>query len=74
MALQNVNWEIVRSNSWGGDRLNIKMTEFLVADFFPVTAFVEVGCQNTAVAAQVARVLAPLIPPLNVHVSPHWYY
>jgi hypothetical protein len=73
-ALQKVDWSVVGSNSWGGDRLHIKMTEFLVADFFPAASFVEVGCHNSGVAAQVEQIMARLIPPLNVHVSPHWYY
>ncbi|WP_082584054.1 type II toxin-antitoxin system toxin DNA ADP-ribosyl transferase DarT [Noviherbaspirillum sp. Root189] len=73
-ALDKVNWNIVRSNSWGGDRLHIKMTEFLIADFFPVTSFVEVGCHNEQVAEQVKQIMARQIPPLTVHVSPHWYY
>lgn len=73
-ALEHVNWNIVGSNSWGGDRLHTKMTEFLIADFFPVTAFLEVGCQNAEVAAQVSQIFAPLTPTLRVHVAPHWYY
>ena len=73
-ALDNVNWGIVQSNSWSGDRLHIKMTEFLIADFFPMTSFTEIGCQNEQVAAQVKQIMDRQIPPLRVHVSPHWYY
>jgi hypothetical protein len=73
-ALQKVDWEIVGSNSWGGDRLHVKMTEFLISDFFPFASFVEIGCHNADVVKRVNKILGDAAASFEVHATPLWYY
>jgi hypothetical protein len=54
--LKNLDWKSIRATSWQG-MTHQKSAEFLVADFFPWTAFHAIGCHNREVAAQVATIL-----------------
>ena len=72
--LERLDWEVIRSNDWGGDRLHRKQAEFLVADFFPWEQLVFIGCHNEAIAAQVGHLLAGAAHVPRVEVRPHWYY
>jgi hypothetical protein len=54
--------------------MHAKATEFLVADFFPVTAFTSVGCHNEQTATAARAILAQYGSHLPVSVKPHWYY
>lgn len=41
-----LDWNIIRSNDWGGTRIHKKAAEFLVADFFPWENINMIGCYN----------------------------
>lgn len=73
-ALERVNWEVVGSNDWKGERLNAKMTEFLVADRFPVSALIGIGCENPETAEMARQIVARYSPDLPVKVFKKWYY
>lgn len=73
-ALDRVSWEIVGSTNWQGDRLNRKMTEFLVADRFPATAFIGIGCENEETAEAARQTVAKYALNLPVKVLKNWYY
>jgi hypothetical protein len=73
-ALDRVNWEIVESWNWAGERLHVKATEFLIADFFPVSALIGIGCHNEETAVKVRAILVQHNSRLKVKVFPKWYY
>lgn len=73
-ALDNVDWDAVRSLAWAGDRMHKKATEFLVQDSFPVDALVGIGTHNEEVAQQVEHILADNQLNLPVKVKKDWYF
>ena len=73
-ALDRVNWEVVNSTDWKGERLSTKMTEFLVADRFPISALIGIGCENAGTAEMASRIVAQYFPDLPVKVIKKWYY
>ena len=74
LELNNLNWEIIRSNNWGGDRLPKKQSEFLVADFFPWTSIVKIGCRGQDVAEQMRLLIQHLQHKPLIQIEPGWYY
>lgn len=72
--LNNLDWEIIRSNSWGGERLHKKQSEFLVADFFPWESITKIGCHSEATANEVFRIIQTANHKPIVAVEPFWYY
>lgn len=73
--LDEIDWGIINSNSWGGDRLHRKAAEFLVADSFPWASITEVGCIDEATRSRVQQVLTQAGPHVpNVTVRRNWYY
>ncbi|MDR7048012.1 hypothetical protein J2X54_000447 [Duganella sp. 3397] len=44
------------------------MTEFLVADCFPVSALIGIGCQNRETAEMARQIVGPYYPDLPVEV------
>jgi len=50
------------------------MTEFLVADRFPVSALIGIGCENPETAEKARLIAAPYLPDLPVKVFKKWYY
>lgn len=73
-ALERVNWEVVKSTNWAGERLHTKSTEFLVADRFPIAALIGIGCHNEDTAIQTREIVRKHGLAINVKVFPHWYY
>ena len=73
-ALNELNWEIIRSNDWAGERMRVKQSEFLVADFFPLRNFIGIGCFDEVVATKVRQVITGVHPLPQVKVFRHWYY
>lgn len=73
-ALERVNWEVVKSTNWAGERLHTKMTEFLVADRFPISALVGIGCHNEDTATKTREIVRKHGLDLTVKVFPNWYY
>lgn len=72
-ALEKLNWGVIKSNTWGGDRLPYKQAEFLVADQVPWTAIKQIGCYSEEVAAQVRGYLGGAVEP-RATVNRGWYY
>lgn len=73
-ALDEVPWEIVNSPIWGGDRITKKAAEFLVADFFPVQSFVEIGCYDQQAVNATTAILAAHGLQIPVNIYRNWYY
>ena len=73
MAVAMLDWDAIHARSWSG-RTHQKSAETLVADFFPWSGFHAVGCHNSAVAAQVAGLLAGIEHRPAVSVQSSWYY
>ena len=72
-ALKNLNWGVIGSNTWGGDRLPSKTAEFLVADRVPWTAIKQIGCYSEETAALVRQHLGGAEAP-RITVNREWYY
>jgi hypothetical protein len=73
-ALDQLDWEIIHSNNWGGDRRNKKSAEFLAADFFPWEAIESVGCPNSQAVSRVAESILGSISKPQLLLKPDWYY
>jgi hypothetical protein len=73
-ALDQLDWEIIRSTNWGGDRRNMKQAEFLAADFLPWEAIESVGCCNSQAVARVAESIANSTHKPVLLSKPDWYY
>jgi hypothetical protein len=73
-VLDNVNWAIVNSNNWASDRMHAKASEFLVADFVPMSIFTRIGCQNSTTAAATLKIVNRYNIKIAVDVIPNWYY
>lgn len=71
--LDQLDWALIRSNSWGGNA-GKKQAEFLVADYFPWATISRIGCLNEATAARVREVLPTGGQHPQVAVQPSWYY
>jgi hypothetical protein len=72
-ALAQLPWAAIQKTQWQGASHH-KQAEFLVADFFPWSAIVEVGCHNEQTAARVRQELQGQAHCPLVHVKPEWYY
>jgi hypothetical protein len=72
-ALEKLKWDAINANSWAG-RTNEKSAEFLVADFFPINAILDIGCHNEKTAAIVSDMISNLETVPTVQVRPNWYY
>jgi len=73
--LAELDWAIIGSNDWAGEfRRDKKAAEFLVADFFPWTAIRAIGCYNSTISQEVARLLQGQTHSPQVRVRTDWYY
>lgn len=73
-ALNEVPWDVVNSIDWSGVRITQKATEFLVADFFPIEAIIEIGCYNQQAATATRAILTANGLHIPVTIHPNWYY
>lgn len=73
-ALDAVNWPIVHSNDWGGSRMHAKASEFLVSDFYPISAITVIGCYNERTAQATRAILMQHGANIPVNVASNWYY
>ena len=71
--LEGLNWDAIRANIWKG-RMHEKQAEFLVADAFPWSAIVGIGCHNEAVSARVNGILQSSVHKPRVFTKLSWYY
>jgi len=74
--LGEVDWGVMPIQQWGGDSelKEKRQAEFLVHDWCPWNAIVEIGVIDNAVAAKVQAVLANAAHKPNVVVHRDWYY
>ena len=71
--LHLLNWPTIKSNSWGG-KVPQKTAEFLVADRFPWSHILQIGCFDSVVATEVAKLLAGMPNAPTVGVRKDWYF
>ena len=72
-AINNLDWNSIEARSWA-ECIHQKQAEFLVADFFPWTAFHEIGCYDAAAVAAVETSIAHQNHRPKVSVERAWYY
>lgn len=72
-ALDSLDWGAISAKYWQS-QLHEKQAEFLVADFFPWTSILGIGCHNTAIAERVRALLVDRPHQPNVQVKSDWYY
>ncbi|MCG9027364.1 type II toxin-antitoxin system toxin DNA ADP-ribosyl transferase DarT [Laribacter hongkongensis] len=73
-SLINLNWEVINSNDWGGNRRNQKSSEFLVAEYFPWSEIKGIGCYNQEALERVKSAIANSPHNVPVRVLSDWYY
>lgn len=73
-SLGELDWAIINSTDWGGERRHRKQAEFLVADFFPWAAVRAIGCYNSSTKQEVETLLQGQGNPPKVVVRSDWYY
>lgn len=72
-GLNKLNWDAIRAGYWA-DVLDEKMSEFLVADYFPWGNIIGIACFNEDIANQVRAILATSEHQPVVKAIPNWYY
>ena len=72
--LDEINWEAVQSNQWGGDLKGGKQAEFLLEGEFPWHLVKRIGVQNSIIYKKVSNVLLKNSHQPLVGVAPKWYY
>jgi hypothetical protein len=72
-ALDTLDWVAIRATQWQGNQ-HQKSAEFLMADFFPWAAINEIGCENSATADTVRKLLVNAAHQPAVTVKTNWYY
>ncbi len=72
-ALDSLDWAAIGAKYWQS-QAHEKQAEFLVADFFPWTSILGIGCHNSEVAEQVRALLVDISHQPKVYVMPSWYY
>ncbi len=73
VRLEVLNWPLIGSNIWAGKTFE-KQAEFLVADGFPWSAILEIGCHNDDVAARVRAIMQGRAHQPRVFTNVGWYY
>lgn len=71
--LDTLNWDAINAHTWH-TVTSAKQAEFLVADHFPWTAIVGIGCHNAVTHARVDTILASADHKPKVLTKPAWYY
>lgn len=72
-ALDSLNWTAINAKYWS-DFTFEKQAEFLVEHFFPMSAFVGIGCHNDTTSRRVQDILAQANLSIQVKTLPGWYY
>ncbi len=74
-ALDELDWAVIKSDDWGGERRNRKSAEFLIADQFPWSSVREIGCMDAGAQLRVQAILAEVggVGPA-VNVRRNWYF
>lgn len=76
--MNSLNWPAIRTVEWGRqygeEAKELKQSEFLVHDQFPVNGLIGIGCPNEKVLLAVNNMLSASGVTLPVKVKPKWYY
>jgi hypothetical protein len=72
-ALSALDWQAIDADQWQG-KTHEKSAEFLVADYFPWSRILHIGCQNPGIANQAQQLIANEAHKPNTTVQPNWYY
>ncbi len=77
--LEEVDWEVIASNSWADtnndpDRKRRKQAEFLLHEFCPWSLIGEIGVHDEKIADRVRALLEPAKHKPVVAVRSEWYY
>lgn len=70
----NLNWAAINERANWSPVKTQKAAEFLVADSFPWSAILAIGCYNQEVVDQVALTIAGLEHQPTIQGRPNWYY
>lgn len=73
-ALDLLDWNVLNSWSWGGEKRNKKQAEFLVADSFPWQSFSSIGCMNNVAMKKVEEILKNSAHKPHLSCNRNWYY
>lgn len=74
-GFERIRWDIIESNSWGGDdRRPFKQAEFLIHEFCPWELIDRIGVWGPEQAAAVEKVLQGAKHRPIVEVQRDWYY
>ncbi len=73
-ALDRLDWDAIETDDWKGQTQHFKMAEFLVADFYPWSSIIGIGCHNNQTAAQVVKLMAQTAHQPKVVIRPSWYF
>lgn len=71
--LEGLNWDAIRATIWKG-KMHEKQAEFLVADTFPWSAILGIGCHNDTVASRVRALIQGSAHQPRVFTNKNWYY
>lgn len=71
--LKTLDWPAIQARDWRG-MVHQKAAEFLVADFFPWDAIVEIGCHNENTRKNVLTLINDQSYQPTVVTHPEWYY
>jgi len=71
--LKEVRWYVMSQMYWT-DVKEERQAEFLVHQFFPWTAVVEIGVMSAAMGQRVHSMIAPAQHRPTIKTTPSWYY
>jgi len=74
-----LDWEAIRSNSWGrnqsdNDKMRRKMAEFLVKDHVPVEALCGISVMNKKIEQAVKQIVDQAGANIPVKIKKDWYF
>lgn len=74
--LNNVSWNIMNAHYWKDyiDGGQLRMAEFLVYQFVPVSCILEIGVMNQQVKTTVEEILNQNQLNIPVNVNQYWYF
>jgi len=71
--LGDLNWEAINAKYWSEVTFE-KQAEFLVANFYPFSSIMGIGCYNDEMTQRVQSMLNTTGRSLPVVTKPDWYY
>ena len=72
--LNILDWNVIGSRDWAGERKGPKQAEFLVEHSFPWNLVSRIGVRSSWIRDRVWRTLQASCHSLSVEIKPCWYY